>query len=76
MQAGDAASVLALQCLPSLLAAAAVAFGFPAFAWPAAAVAMCSVSPLPAAVSLPLPFLKIYLRSSILLMQAGAAERA
>ena len=44
--------VLALRWLPPLLAAAAVAVLSPAHAWHAAVMALCALSPLPAAVSL------------------------
>ena len=52
MQAGDAARVLALRWLTPLLAAAAAAVLSPAHAWHAAVMALCALSPLPAAVSL------------------------
>lgn len=51
MQAGDAARVLALRWLLPLLAAAAAAALSPAHAWHAAVMALCALSPLPAAVS-------------------------
>ena len=51
VQPGDTAGVLALRALPPLLAAAAAAACFPAYAWQAAAVGLCSLSPLPDAVS-------------------------
>ena len=54
VQPGDTAGVLALRAMPLLLAAAAAAVSFPAYAWQAAVVGLCAVSPLPDAVSLPL----------------------
>ncbi|CAK0786437.1 hypothetical protein CVIRNUC_009650 [Coccomyxa viridis] len=49
VQAGDAARVLALRWLLPLLAAAAAAALSPAHAWHAAVMALCALSPLPAA---------------------------
>ena len=51
MQPGDTAGVLALRAMPLLLAAAAAAASFPAYAWQAAVVGLCALSPLPDAVS-------------------------
>lgn len=51
VQPGDTAEVLALRALPLLLAAAAAAASFPAYAWQAAVVGLCALSPLPDAVS-------------------------
>ena len=50
VQPGDTAGVLALRALPLLLAAAAAAATFPAYAWQAAVVGLCALSPLPDAV--------------------------
>lgn len=51
VQPGDTARVLALRAVPLLLAAAAAAVSFPAYAWQAAVVGLCALSPLPDAVS-------------------------